>query len=1449
MSQRSSFRVAGDGADPAAVAHHPPSSEGRQVLLSSHGRIGLGRLTSSPQPPPLPTSPAQTLPNPPLSTSLSLPQSPIPPLTPITPASGGSGDSHPHQPPSRAPQRYSVSDGGSYPSFSFNGSTLHSLHSGVGISAAGGGSPVEGTPAAQRAKEEALVEHHHHHHHHHHRHHHLHEGIDGPAKQSPLSAKTSPTQYLSPVSVFSPLSVGAHSSPRISFQSVNPQTSHSTVTTSTAPGNSNSRLVFQIQEDKAAAMMSSLLLLHDEKLREQHSQMRRSHQSHEIVEEEDEKDVLSSSETIEKSDFGTELFFNYQMLLLFCSLLLIANVAVVFVMSVWVMMPQLHHESRVRCKYVGIGSCVIAVAIHVTASISLTLRYRRWTRAVSRKMKEVIDFFHRIGTFHLHESAVYADGFQDFSTLFPGHQPMHLVRYSTWIEEQQAEEAMSLACICLRLLTAETAAARLAAVAVALPRGAPLTAMASSVDERSDVDGDSHLLPVVISEPFLETPSMEAGGVVVGTSIGGGGGDGPGDAGVGSGLTPGSSGLWRRDSQEWSGAEFNRDGFLAAGPGGPPDMMEVFCASSLAREPPILTQNASVDIPSGNDVLRAYGKEQPLTLRDVSVLVASFSGFFDALTFDPTYIRQVSRLFIGIVVKYAHRYGGLAVVTRPDRVMIIWNTQGLPCPHDHRTLALRCGRSLTSALGTLKMSRDAPEPVLVGLNPVLLAFAGTYLVGTIGSSQLERRLIVSGRTVNTAMTVLTLLHLLSQQHQSLETSTTFSAMAAERQGPLSNTATTIGSNATVVATNSAASPTTTMTSSFFSSSSSNHRHLSSSDRLNQRGVAATSSSASMSPTAPPSSVPVYFTWMGSTTPPTTSQVPFDLVTDTESKKPQRWTLFHIFHNERLLPAQERGVDIMRQAFTAFTTGNHIAAMERYEEAEKYFPRFAILQQLKQLAAYFAREVGPPYARPTPHWKKFEGSQGRREKKGSLQLLAASATTPRASANQHPSTPEVSIDENCAPSPLSMNAPGLLCVLNPLGVLESPRNASHTREGAVSNGGSAAANTAALPGDGAKQSKRPQSLLPPDAPPFSPLVSEGKRHKGGGHRSADGTPSSTSTASASSPLGAGGSRGPMSSVFSPVKSNQQPPPLLSTDITDRQGLKYRLSQRVLGRGAMGEVRLGLSHTGGLVAVKVVDLVVKAPPAAAPLTARAEAMQRRRLRRKGIQGNDDEASHTIQSLTSEIEMLSRLRHRCIVGYIGALSDAKTLMLIMEYTSGGSLQKMLGMFDNLSSEQAVGYLRDVLHGLVYLHSQSIVHRDVKPENVLVTVSGGCKLIDFGISKQVSFAAREAIVSGTPWYMSPEAQRGDTTAKSDIWSFGVMVVQVLTRRLPWPNNATPISIGYNLCKDPTYRPSVQGDTVLSKDALDVFNLCTQRNPDDRPTAHSLLQHSFFKQSTHRRG
>ena len=104
---------------------------------------------------------------------------------------------------------------------------------------------------------------------------------------------------------------------------------------------------------------------------------------------------------------------------------------------------------------------------------------------------------------------------------------------------------------------------------------------------------------------------------------------------------------------------------------------------------------------------------------------------------------------------------------------------------------------------------------------------------------------------------------------------------------------------------------------------------------------------------------------------------------------------------------------------------------------------------------------------------------------------------------------------------------------------------------------------------------------------------------------------------------------------------------------------------------------------------------------------------------------------ENVLREIRLLSGLRHENTVGYLGCAYQHGFVEIILEWCPGGSLQSLLTTFTpHLPLLSVVRYSYDILQGILYLHRHDILHRDIKPRNVLVTTSGQCKLADFGTS-----------------------------------------------------------------------------------------------------------------------
>ena len=133
-------------------------------------------------------------------------------------------------------------------------------------------------------------------------------------------------------------------------------------------------------------------------------------------------------------------------------------------------------------------------------------------------------------------------------------------------------------------------------------------------------------------------------------------------------------------------------------------------------------------------------------------------------------------------------------------------------------------------------------------------------------------------------------------------------------------------------------------------------------------------------------------------------------------------------------------------------------------------------------------------------------------------------------------------------------------------------------------------------------------------------------------------------------------------------------------------------------------------------------------------------------------------------------------------------------MEYCAGGSLHGVYREIKKLggrTGEKVLGKVAEgVLNGLTYLHGRRIIHRDVKPSNILLTREGQVRLCDFGVSGDTSTQGEAATFIGTSYYMAPERITGQSyTITSDVWSLGVTLLEVAQHRFPFPADGTEMA------------------------------------------------------------
>ncbi|KAJ1994922.1 Protein kinase of the Mitotic Exit Network [Coemansia sp. RSA 1358] len=251
-------------------------------------------------------------------------------------------------------------------------------------------------------------------------------------------------------------------------------------------------------------------------------------------------------------------------------------------------------------------------------------------------------------------------------------------------------------------------------------------------------------------------------------------------------------------------------------------------------------------------------------------------------------------------------------------------------------------------------------------------------------------------------------------------------------------------------------------------------------------------------------------------------------------------------------------------------------------------------------------------------------------------------------------------------------------------------------------------------------------------------------------------------------------------------------------------QYQLGD-IIGKGAAGSVYRGLNlRTGEVVAIK-------------------------QIRKEGFSSNDE-----IEAARKEIDVLRDLHHRNIVKYIGYEQTEQELDIILEYCEGGSLQNILRKFSKFPENLVGVYVAQILDGLSYLHNNAILHRDIKPGNILLLKDGVVKLADFGVAR---FQNGLNTVVGSPYWIAPEVlQLKGATAASDIWSLGCTIVQLVDGKAPY-QDLPPMAAMFRIGQDehPPFPPNI------SVQLRDFLSKCLVHVPSARATAAELRSHEWI--------
>ncbi len=257
------------------------------------------------------------------------------------------------------------------------------------------------------------------------------------------------------------------------------------------------------------------------------------------------------------------------------------------------------------------------------------------------------------------------------------------------------------------------------------------------------------------------------------------------------------------------------------------------------------------------------------------------------------------------------------------------------------------------------------------------------------------------------------------------------------------------------------------------------------------------------------------------------------------------------------------------------------------------------------------------------------------------------------------------------------------------------------------------------------------------------------------------------------------------------------------------MEYYKFVRLIGKGSFGKVMLGMHKlTGKYVAIKAID--------------------------KSIMKNEFSRNKVLQ----EVYILKKIRHANVIRLLEVFEDPLQLLIVMEYAAGGDLLRLLKKKGQLEEDEARAIFRQIVYGLGHIHARSVLHRDIKLDNILLDSDGGVKICDFGVSR---ISARGTTIKercGTPAYIAPEilANQGYEGYYVDHWSLGIVLYAMLCASVPFKaDNMTELL-------DAIKATPITFPVPISADAKDLVLGLLQIDPYKRLSIPQILSHPWMR-------
>ncbi|KAL6574679.1 hypothetical protein OROMI_011964 [Orobanche minor] len=219
---------------------------------------------------------------------------------------------------------------------------------------------------------------------------------------------------------------------------------------------------------------------------------------------------------------------------------------------------------------------------------------------------------------------------------------------------------------------------------------------------------------------------------------------------------------------------------------------------------------------------------------------------------------------------------------------------------------------------------------------------------------------------------------------------------------------------------------------------------------------------------------------------------------------------------------------------------------------------------------------------------------------------------------------------------------------------------------------------------------------------------------------------------------------------------------------------------------------------------------------------------------------------ESLKSEIFILKRINHPNIIRLLDMIEEPGKIYIVLEYCKGGDLSIYIQQRQGrIPEETAKHFMQQLAEGLKVLRENNLIHRDLKPQNLLLSTDGGnsvLKIADFGFARSLQPRGLAETLCGSPLYMAPEImQLQKYDAKADLWSVGAILFQLVTGKTPFTGN-NQIELLQNIIKSTELQfPSKAMD--LDPHCMDLCRKLLRRNPVERLTFEEFFNHPYLSQ------